>query len=114
MNKMLSFLTIIGLSLGLTMAQEKAKEIKPAAKDPVKELKDSWKALQVQVTQHEANIKDQALQIQNVHIQMREAKLQMKDIEAKLQSKLCDKGTTLVIGAADFSCSAPEKEGKPK
>jgi len=109
-TKALGIMVLFG-SLGF--GQEASKQPPAPKVDPIQELKDQWKGLQAQTLQQEATIKDQALQLQNVHIQMREAKLQMKDIEAKLQSKLCDKGTMLNIntGSGTFTCIA---EGKPK
>lgn len=117
MMNLIKAILIIGFAFLTVNAQDKKEAVSGKESitkvDPTQELKDQWKSLQAQTLQQEASIKDQALQLQNIHIQMREAKLQMKDIEAKLQSKLCDKGTMLNInaGAGTFSCIA---EGKPK
>lgn len=119
MFKAISLWMIMGLVSGFAFGQvkeeKKASPTKESPKkvDPIEELKNAWKASSEQVAQYEVTIKDQALQIQNAHIQMRDVKLQLKEIENKLQSKLCDKGTMLSIieSGLKYTCIP---EGKPK
>ena len=57
----------------------------------------------------EAETKDLALRLQSSHIQLRETKLQMKDLEARLTALLCEKGTILVMGASPKCETLKEK-----
>jgi len=83
---------------GLLLSQE--KPAKPAkAPDLTVNLTEQWNVASQRAAAQESETKDLALRLQSAHIQLRETKLQMKELEAKLAALLCEKGTMLVMGS---------------
>lgn len=74
---------------------EKSKEEVVAAKS--KDLMERWKTLYGVAQKLSLEVRNKALDLQTINIQLRDTQLEMKSIESKLQSHLCDRGKTLVI-----------------
>lgn len=83
---------------GLLLSQEKPVEA-PKPLDPASSLAAQWNAANQRAESQDTEIKDMALRLQSMHIQLRDTKLLMKELEVKLTALLCEKGTILVMGA---------------
>lgn len=62
-----------------------------------KDLMDKWKTLYGVAQKLSLEVRNKALDLQTSNIQLRDTQLEMKSVESKLQSHLCDRGKTLVI-----------------
>jgi len=91
------FLICMGLMLALLNAQQVEKKPEPPKPDKVATATAQWQKLKQEAEQRMTQIRQLALEIQNMNIQVRDTQLQMREVEADLQSLLCNKGQRLVM-----------------
>lgn len=97
-------LVLITVSLLLAQQKEAPKQETPKP-DKVAETVTRWQRLKTDVEQKISQVRQLALELQNMNIQMRDSQLQMMEAEATLQSLLCNKGQRLTMNDSKPVCS---------